>query len=449
MSTAVAALSRSAVIEAHGVGTGKDLPVPPELAIAGGVAALVLSFVVLAFAWRTPRWERRSGRPAPSWLTRIVDAGWFVVTLRTVGMVLFLGTLALLLFGEDKVTNPVFLLFMTVWWVGLVPLSLVLGPVIKAISPARTLVIGLQRLVGNDPERGMATYPPRWGYWPAAVGIFAFTWFELVYSANNELSSVRAWILIWLAVAVMGGTVYGTRWLEFAEPFEAYSSLVAKLSIWGRDETGRLVMRSPLANLATTVPYRGLTAFVAILFGSTAFDSFRESPTWSRVVQDHDLPVTMTHTGMLLLFWVVSGGLFALGTMATGVDPSTPRKSLPNLFAHSMTPIIVGYMFAHYLTALLEGGQWCLQYLGDPFGTGANYLGLSGMRVDTFLSNNPEMLAVIKVLGVVVGHVVGVIAAHDRALALLPKRHQLTGQLSLLVTMVLFTGGGLYFLFAA
>jgi hypothetical protein len=45
--------------------------------------------------------------------------------------------------------------------------------------------------------------------------------------------------------------------------------------------------------------------------------------------------------------------------------------------------------------------------------------------------------------------VVGVVAAHDRALAVLPGRHRLTGQLPLLVAMVAFTIGGLYLLFAA
>jgi hypothetical protein len=42
-----------------------------------------------------------------------------------------------------------------------------------------------------------------------------------------------------------------------------------------------------------------------------------------------------------------------------------------------------------------------------------------------------------------------VVAAHDRAIKLLPRRHQLTGQLPLLVAMVFFTVGGLYLLFAA
>ncbi len=47
------------------------------------------------------------------------------------------------------------------------------------------------------------------------------------------------------------------------------------------------------------------------------------------------------------------------------------------------------------------------------------------------------------------GHVLGVIAAHDRAMRILPPRHQLTGQLPLLFAMIAFTAGGLYLLFAA
>ena len=49
----------------------------------------------------------------------------------------------------------------------------------------------------------------------------------------------------------------------------------------------------------------------------------------------------------------------------------------------------------------------------------------------------------------VTGHVLGVIASHDRAIRLLPRRDQLTGQLPLLLVMVVYTGTGLYLLFGA
>jgi len=67
--------------------------------------------------------------------------------------------------------------------------------------------------------------------------------------------------------------------------------------------------------------------------------------------------------------------------------------------------------------------------------------------VSYLLSGHPTVLASIKVGSVLLGHVLGVIAAHDRSLRLLSRTHQLTGQLALLLTMVTYTFGGLYLLF--
>jgi hypothetical protein len=60
---------------------------------------------------------------------------------------------------------------------------------------------------------------------------------------------------------------------------------------------------------------------------------------------------------------------------------------------------------------------------------------------------HPSVLATIKVGCVVAGHIAGVIAAHDRALRLLPAGHQLTGQLAMMLVMVGYTFTGLYLLF--
>ena len=73
---------------AHGIGGAKDLPISPELAIAGAVAALVVSFTVLAVAWRSPRYDATtSGRPAPPWLARVVDSTAFRAAARAFGLV--------------------------------------------------------------------------------------------------------------------------------------------------------------------------------------------------------------------------------------------------------------------------------------------------------------------------------------------------------------------------
>jgi hypothetical protein len=135
--------------------------------------------------------------------------------------------------------------------------------------------------------------------------------------------------------------------------------------------------------------------------------------------------------------------------MATGVEHGFARRTLPDRFAHSVVPIVVGYIVAHYLSYFVETGQQTVVQLSDPLVTGANLLGTANWQVSYWISGHPTFLAVLKVLAVVTGHVFGVIAAHDRAVKLLPKRHQLTGQLPLLFVMVFYTVTGLYLLFGA
>ncbi len=443
-------MSPDGITLAHGIGGAKDLPISPELAIAGATAALVVSFTVLAIAWRNPRYDAAtSGRPAPVGLAAIVDSTWWRVLWRVVGFVLFLYVAAAAIFGKDLVINPVFGVFYVWWWVGLVPLSLLFGPVWKAISPVRTINLGFAKISGSDPDRGVFTYPERLGHWPAAVGLFAFVWLELVYPYSTEIGPVRLWCAAYVAVMLVGGALFGNTFYERADPFEVYSTLVSRMSIWGRRD-GVLLIRSPLANLDATPVRAGLIGVVAVLFGSTAFDSFKDSAHWVKFVQNHEGVSGYAWNNLgLLAFCVAVGAIFATGTMLTGLGDDLKRRELPNLFAHSVVPIVVGYVVAHYLSYLIEVGQLTLIQLSDPFSDGSNYLGTGNLQVNYWLSYHPTLLANIKVFAVVAGHVLGVIAAHDRAIRILPRRHQLTGQLPLLFAMIAFTVGGLYLLFAA
>ncbi len=442
-------MSPDGISIAHGIGGAKDLPLSPELAIAGATAALVISFTVLAIAWREPRYDAAtSGRPAPTGISALVDSRAWQITLRALGFALFAWTAAAAVFGKDLVINPVFGVFYVWWWVGLVPASLLLGPVWKAVSPVRTINLAFARISGGDPEHGVFRYPERLGHWPAAVGLFAFVWLELVYPYSTELGPVRLWCAAYVAIMLIGGALFGNVFYERADPFEVYSTLVSRLSIWGR-RGAALVVRSPLANLDTTPVRPGLVAVVSVLFGSTAFDSFKDSTRWIKFVQSEGIPDELMNNLGLLAFCLGVGAIFAVGCMLTGLGDDLRRTELPNLFAHSVIPIIVGYIFAHYLTYLVAVGQLTLIQLSDPFSTGANYLGTGNLQVNDWLSYHPTLIANSKVIAVVVGHVLGVIAAHDRAVRILPKRHQLTGQLPLLFAMVAFTVGGLYLLFAA
>ncbi|WP_367303672.1 hypothetical protein [Nocardioides panacis] len=274
-------------------------------------------------------------------------------------------------------------------------------------------------------------------------------WLELVYPGSTYLSPVRLWFAAYLAIGLVGSAVFGSTWLERADPFEVYSTLVGHLSVFGRTADGTLVLRSPLGNLDGVRVEPGLVGVVAVLFGSTAFDSFKDSTEWLRFTQSSSMSSTWLDFLALLFFVLVVGVTFSVATMATGVEEGVSRRSLPDRFAHSVVPIVVGYVVAHYLSYFVEVGQQTVVQLSDPLARGQDLLGTSDLQVSYWLSTHPAFLAVLKVLSVVTGHVLGVVAAHDRAIKLLPRRHQLTGQLPLLLVMVFYTVTGLYLLFGA
>ena len=150
--------------------------------------------------------------------------------------------------GQDLLTNPIFG-FVYVWmWVGLVPISLLLGQFWRATNPLRSIHRGLCALARVEPEQGLATQPSWVGVWPAAIGLFGFGWLELVQPDRTTLAVLRLWALAWLVILVLGAIVFGQRWIGAADPFEAYASTLAQMSIWRRvgDEV-RLV--NPLAGL--------------------------------------------------------------------------------------------------------------------------------------------------------------------------------------------------------
>jgi hypothetical protein len=70
-----------------------------------------------------------------------------------------------------------------------------------------------------------------------------------------------------------------------------------------------------------------------------------------------------------------------------------------------LIPIVIGYVFAHYLSYLVERGQQTFILLADPLDRGWNLLGLGDADVAYVLSLHPSVLATLKVGFVVAGRV--------------------------------------------
>ncbi len=444
---------------AHGLGGSTDLPIPLAYAVVAAAWALSISFAVLVFAWRTPRLRADTpGYQLPDWINTVVASSAFrnAMAFLGLGFTVWVG-LAGFLGPHNSARNALPGTFYVLLWVGLVALSVVLGPVWKLISPARAARRILSLVTHHSDRRPGANFPERLGYWPAVVGLFGFAWIELVSPDPGSVTAILAWCVTYLVVTTGGAIVFGVRWCERADPFEVYSTLVSRLSPVGRgNRPGSYVLRLPLNNLQATEIRAGSVALAATLLGSTAFDSFSAQTAWHRFVDstsaqlapiDPTVAATAVRSAGLMVMIVLVGTTFWLSAQAVPALISAQRRKLPGLLSPSLTPIIVGYVFAHYLSYLVEKGQAAVLLLLDPFDRGWNRLWLNGHDVAYVLSAHPALLATIKVICVLSGHVLGVIVAHDRSLRLLPRQHRLSGQLALLSTMVFYTCGGLYLLF--
>lgn len=444
---------------AHGVGGSTDLPVPLSFALIGAAWALTVTFAVVALAWKKPRFDpAKSGRALPLWITQVVDSTplrWLVA----LGALLFTVWVTLAaIWGPAGGANALPGVFYVLLWVGLVAVSVLLGPVWRILSPLRTVyrLCRLTRREVTDPP-SVRRYPVRLGYWPAALGLLAFVWLELASPDPGSLTAIKTWLLGYAIVMAIGAGVFGSRWFARADPFEVYSTAVSRLAPFRRSPaTGRIEMVNPLDHLPSMPVRPGLVAVLAVLLGSTAFDSFSQAPVFRNFVDRHAASVplisetsgaSLIRTAGLVLFVSVVGVTFWAAARATGGVNPEQRRRLPGRLAHSLIPIVVGYIFAHYLSYLVERGQETIVRLADPLGRGWNLLRLDAADVHYVLSQHPSVLWSIKVACVVVGHIVAVVAAHDRALLLLPRRHQISGQLAMMLTMVGYTFTGLYLLF--
>jgi hypothetical protein len=184
------------------------------------------------------------------------------------------------------------------------------------------------------------------------------------------------------------------------------------------------------------------------MLGTTAYDGASNAPEWFTFVQSSPLPQALVET--LGLFGVVLavGLLYAAGTAWAGRVGGLGARGMPAAFAHSLVPIALGYVVAHYWSLLVLEGQNAFVHLSDPLGNGSDWLGLADHQANTALLQ-PTLVAIVQVVAVVTRHVLGVVLAHDRAVRLFPHRRAMLGQLPLLALMVAYTCGGLALLFSA
>lgn len=438
--------STEGTVLAHGVGGRSDLPVAPWLATYAGAAMVAFTFFALATLWATPRLRGADAGHGLGWVQRIADAAVFRGVLRLVGLLLLAIFLAIAWLGPDDLgrSNPAPTWFYVWFWVGLVPASLLFGPVWRLMNPLRTISGVLRAALRPAPLR-----LPDWLlYWPAATGLLCFLWIELVYDIAASPRVVAEFVTVYSVIHVVAGTAFGPTWFSRADGFEVYSSLIARAAPIGRHNDGRLVLRNPLDGLAGTATRPDLTPVVVVILGSTAFDGVSRTSSWGSLVADTGRADYLLLGTIGLLLSIATIALTFLTAMRVTRQHLRLDQDPRPEFAPTLIPIAIGYTVAHYFSFALFQGQQGILLANDPLILGWNLFGLRDATVNYTLVSTTQ-ISIVQISAIVVGHVVAVVAAHDRAVLILRPAAAVRGQYPLMAVMVAYTAGGIALLAGA
>jgi hypothetical protein len=436
------------VLLAHALSTPLDLPLPLSVFLWGASVVLLFSFVALGRLWRTSRFEGREGCPLPAPVqraARVAGVMGRVVTLALFAAAFYSGLAGRNLVDANLAPRAVYVVF----WVGLTVMSAVLGDVWRGVSPFDTIcAIGqwLRDRLGREGAPPRA-YPPRWGYWPAAAGLFGFVWLELVYRDAADPRTVAFAMEVYTVAMLAGAATWGREWLRRGEAFAVYFSLLSHMAPFFRGEDGKVRVRVPLSGLAQLAPVPGTAAVVFVALGSTSFDGLSRTRFWTEFVAGQDETRHMVSLTVGLAWMIAAVAVLYVGSMRlagrfTGRDPD----ALVGWFLPSLVPIVFAYAVAHYFTLLIFESQTAVVLASDPLGRGANYLGTADWAINlTFITKRQIVWVVAG--SIVAGHMAGVVAAHDRAVDRLSGLAVARSQYPLLAAMVVYTVGGLTLLF--
>lgn len=444
---------------AHGVQGRADTPIPIEAFFAVGALVLVGSFVGLVFGWKEPKLATYRWRPAPALLSGLVLSPVVLWVVRALVLGVFLVVLGAAAFGSTSLGGNIApLMVFVVWWISLVPLSALLGNVWREVNPWVTIA-SIFRFAKSRPDNPI----PSWlGVWPAAVLILLFAWLELVYPTPAEPRLIAALIAVYSVGTLVAMKHYGTdSWLDHGEAFSVYTRFLALVSAVEVRE-GRLGFRPPFIAVTKVANTPGMVGLISVLIATVTYDGLSTSPFWKRrdvaaTERLIDLGLNDFQAGVLIGTFGLLASLAAFVLAYEGFSAWSAKRAnwtftsigrVARAFAHSLIPIAFAYFVAHYFTLFVFQSQDLVRLASDPFGFGWNLFGTADHQIN-FQLVSAEAIWAVQVISIVVGHVIALALAHDRALELgRTHREALRSQTPMLILMVLLTVAGLWSLSA-
>jgi len=220
-------------------GRRQDLPIPAWLFAWAASVVLIVSFFALSVLWKQPRFEREDWRPWGRGLSRallnpIAEAAAGLIGVFLLGLAIWSG-----LHGTDAPDRNFALTFIFVTcWLGFPLFSVLLGDVFVPFSPWRAIgrAAGgaFRALTGQRPAH--LRYPERLGRWPAALGLVAFVWLELIWGAGGLTAGLTPHVtavaaLVYSAYTLAMMAIFGAEeWSRRGEIFAVYFNMFSQLS---------------------------------------------------------------------------------------------------------------------------------------------------------------------------------------------------------------------------
>ncbi len=456
---------------AHALASRQDLPVPAWLFAWAASIVLIVSFFALSAAWREPKFEDEQRRPfgdrlSQALLSLPVQALCGAIGVFLLGFAIYAGLRG----TEAPDRNFALTFFYVTSWLGFPFFSAIFGNLFRPFSPwraiGRTVGGAFEAIAGEAPAH--LRYPERLGRWPAAIGLLAVVWLEVVYGGGAGVAvglspePVAIAALLYSAYTLAMMAAFGVEtWCQRGEIFSVYFGMFGRLGIFGSDDSGRLVRRRPFSAATSWAVIPGSAAVVLASIASTSFDGAKDGAYqdliervtgWFAEAGTSLAAVRATDTIFLLLTFAGVGLIYLLGVRGMRTVPGAPSFAKLRVgFSHTLIPIALAYLVAHYFSLFVFQEQAQFAYLlSDPLGTGhTDLFGTAGAGVDyNVLSANA--IWYVQVGALVIGHVIGLMLAHDRALVYWPDYRKATAsQYWMLAVMVAFTCFGLYLLSVA
>ncbi len=456
---------------AHALVARKDLPIPAWLFAWGASIVLIVSFFALSAAWREPRFEDERWRALGAWLSRSLLGLPAQVLCGLVGVFLLGLSIYAGLHGTEAPDRNFSITFLFVTaWLGFPLFSVIFGNVFKPFNPWRAIgraVGGTFKAVAGQ-RSAHFTYPEALGRWPAAAGLVAVVWLEIVYGTSGGVSvglaphAAGMAALFYTVYSMVMMALFGAEeWCERGEIFSVYFGMFSRLGFLGvRD--GRLGRRRPLSAATKWATVPGSLAVVIASISTTSFDGAQEgvykSALGSTIKRFEDAganAATAVHVSdslfvLLTLVGVTLVYLIGVRGMA-GVKGAPSFTKLRSGFAHTLIPIAFAYLVAHYFSLFVYQEQAQFTYLlSDPLGTATTDLFGTASAGVNFRILSANAIWYVQVGSLVIGHVAGLTLAHDRATAWWGDyREAARSQYWMLAVMVAFTCFGLYLLSVA